>query len=62
VIAFISGRSAPLGQGLGHAGAIARLGRGDYQSKTAALRAAGVRIAETIGEVATILQGLGAGD
>jgi succinyl-CoA synthetase alpha subunit len=58
VVAFISGRSVPLGESMGHAGAIARLGLGDYQSKTAALRAAGVLVADTIADVATILKGL----
>lgn len=58
VVTFISGRSVPLGESMGHAGAIARLGRGDYQSKTRALRDAGVHVAETIGDVATILQRL----
>lgn len=58
IVAFISGRSVPLGESMGHAGAIARLGRGDYQSKTRALRDAGVHVAETIGDVATILRRL----
>lgn len=58
VVAFIAGRSVPLGQSMGHAGAIARMGCGDYQSKTRALAAAGVRIAGTIGDVVEILRGL----
>ncbi len=58
VVAFIAGRSVPLGQNMGHAGAIAAQGRGDYPSKTAALRDAGVHIAETLGEVAELLKRL----
>jgi succinyl-CoA synthetase alpha subunit len=58
VVAFIAGRSVPLGHSMGHAGAIARHGRGDYASKTAALRAAGVHIADNIGDVAQVLKGL----
>ncbi len=58
VVAFIAGRSVPLGQSLGHAGAIAARGRGDYPSKTAALREAGVHIAGTLGEVAGMLRDL----
>jgi succinyl-CoA synthetase alpha subunit len=56
VVAFVSGRSIPLGQSMGHAGAIAERGRGDYASRTRALASAGVQVAENIGEVATILK------
>jgi succinyl-CoA synthetase alpha subunit len=56
MVAFISGRSVPLGQSMGHAGAIAERGRGDYQSKCAALAAAGVHIAGNIGEIPALLQ------
>jgi len=56
VVAFISGRSSPPGQSMGHAGAIAESGRGDYHSKVAALRGAGIRVAENIGEVVSALR------
>jgi succinyl-CoA synthetase alpha subunit len=56
VIAFISGRSVPLGQSLGHAGAIAEAGRGDHQSKVSALESAGVRIARNLGDIVAILK------
>lgn len=56
VVAFIAGRTVAAGQSLGHAGAIARKGRGDYDSKTKVLADAGVHIAATIGEVVTILK------
>lgn len=58
VVAYISGRSVPLGQSMGHAGAIARQGRGDYPSKVKALTDAGVYVADTFGDVVTILRGL----
>ncbi|MEZ5925885.1 MAG: succinate--CoA ligase subunit alpha [Hyphomicrobiaceae bacterium] len=58
VVAFISGRSVPLGQSMGHAGAIAEAGRGDYETKTKALRDAGVHVAATIGDVVGILRTL----
>ena len=56
MVAFVSGRSVPLGQSMGHAGAIAEHGRGDYQSKCAALAAAGVRVARNIGEIPALLK------
>jgi succinyl-CoA synthetase alpha subunit len=56
VVAFISGRSVPLGQSLGHAGAIAEADRGDYHSKVTALESAGVRIAKNLGDIVLILE------
>ncbi len=51
VFAFISGRSAPPGKRMGHAGAIISGGMGTPEAKVAAFEAAGVPVANTLAEM-----------
>jgi len=54
VVAIITGRTAPPGKTMGHAGAIITGGRGSYESKVNALEKAGLPVAKTAKEVAVL--------
>ncbi len=55
-VAFISGRTAPEGKRMGHAGAIISGNRGTAKSKEEAFRKAGVAVAETTDQIVGLLQ------
>ncbi len=56
VVAFISGREAPKGKQMGHAGAIISSGSGTAAEKVAAFEAAGIPVARETHEIPVLLK------
>ncbi|MBI4396878.1 MAG: succinate--CoA ligase subunit alpha, partial [Elusimicrobia bacterium] len=56
VIGFISGRTAPPGKRMGHAGAIISGGQGTADSKWNAWKSAGVILAQTTHEIPRLVK------
>jgi len=56
VVGFISGRTAPPGKRMGHAGAIVSGGKGTAQGKVDALNSAGAKVADTMQDIPELLR------
>jgi succinyl-CoA synthetase alpha subunit len=59
IFGFISGRSAPPGKRMGHAGAIISGGKGTPEAKVAAFEDAGITVSDTLAEMVDRAKALG---
>jgi succinyl-CoA synthetase alpha subunit len=55
MVGFIAGVTAPPGKRMGHAGAIISGGQGTAESKQEAMRAAGIRVADSPSELGSTM-------